>query len=1218
MKMRSDRAKLPIAANELIYGGAGMTEENIFGEQIGVVKTNLSEGNFAFRNGDYRLAQEYYSRARQERPEMAETIDFNLALCNVRLVVAGASYPEAAAIEEVVLDEYQIEKNHRWIEQNIQIIHDSGLFDEAFYVAEYPDLAGCDSLVEHYLLYGSFEGRAASEKFDSRRYFSKHPEVFDMKMNPLIHFHTIGRFKNIQAYAFSRVAPIQPGPSIPEDELELLRNTPLFDTDHYLEKYPEVADTIFSPEEHFLLVGGVEGREASKYFNCAAYLDAYLDVKNSNMNPLIHYLMFGQHENRVAFEAELGMSSFLTATKSKKTILLDNLPSPQKPNYKLHRCALLVHAFYIDVFKEIFELAKDLPFSKIIVTTPAENFDEIDAFLRENCNYGYLLTIIQENKGRDIAPFLNDNVEELFEYDFICKVHTKKSPHLDTFGNKWKRHLVDNLIGSRSIFDKIAALFIENKDLGIAYPEPMFGTNNNDWATNKDIAIDIFEKLNINIDHTELETLDYPPATMFWFRPESIKNLFNSYSYAEFPEEPIHFDGTIAHAIERTFNYVCRGNGYSAIEYVSLATLVEKDFKESVIFDWLEQSQDREKFIVVSHEATNTGAPKTALSLLNALTVRNKSCLTILLNGGVQEPLFDEFGPVINYNGQPLRESLLKILLENKDIKVICNTVVSYRAARFFQKINLPVISLVHEFISSGHFSNEMFTTLIENSDQVIYPADFVLQDTLTNISVDATKIEIMPQGIYDDAFPVGNAMQSRKELLAELGLPKNAFIVLACGTVESRKGVDLLVQTAKDIFSKIKAKNLHFVWIGKATENDSFFLSCLDELSTSSLLKSNFHFLGAHSRVDRFFMAADLFALPSRYDPFPGVVLEAMAANLPIVCYDRTTGVHEAFEDTIGGYVCKHLDHVDMASKIIYLYKNINLAKIMGKRNQTKVRERYNFARYTDRILEKFLAMDLAPASKNKFSFVVPVYNTPPNYLQKMIQSVLNQTYANFELCIADGSTNDLAKNIINYYTALDPRIKYTSIRENKGIANNTNAAIDLTTGNYICLLDHDDVLSKRALDEIQSCIIESAPDIIYTDEDKLDENGLKCFAPVQKPAFDIGLLHQYNYITHLLTIKKSFYKKHIGKLNGEYDGAQDYDLVLRCSENTKKIHHIPQILYHWRVFENSTSKGTSASKNYAVDAGKRALEAHLNRMGRSAIVSLDKKEFRYVISDS
>lgn len=1093
------------------------------------------------------------------------------------------------------------------------ILTSSDLFDAQFYIEHYPDLSGCDSLLEHYLLYGGFEGRAASAKFDSKAYLANNPDVVADEINPLVHYLTIGQNQSRPIYAYVNTPQKI---DVPAQEVNLLKSSPLFDEVHYVEKYPDVINSSYSPSEHFLIVGGKEGREASKYFNCAAYLEAYDDVRSSGINPLVHYLMFGQKEKRVAFETDLEISSFLSVTRSKKTVLLDNLPLSAHINYKQYRCALLIHAFYYDIFLEIFSFVKILPFSKIIVTTTKDNYEQISSFLEENWSGNFRVSIIPENRGRDIAPFLNENVDNLFDFDLICKIHTKKSPHLDTFGNQWKRHLVENLIGSRPLFDKVLSLFISDPELGIAYPEPMTGTNNSDWAANKDIGVEIFNKLNIELSDDELSELSYPPATMFWFRPKALKPIFNSYSYSDFPEEPIHFDGTLAHALERSLNYVCKKSGYSTLEYISLATLTDSNFKEAVVFDWLNQDYNKEKFIVVSHEATNTGAPKTALSLLNALQIRGKSCLTILLNGGEQEDLFNQYGPVINYCGQPLRESLLKILLENSNVKVICNTVVSYQAAKFFHSINLPVISLVHEFMSSGHFSNEMFSTLIESSDRVVYPAEFVLQDTTANIDIAPDKIKIMPQGIYDDAFPRGKRSIHRENLIRELGIPEDSFIVLSCGTVESRKGFDILIQAAKYIYSTLDLKNLHFIWVGKATEHDPYFQECMAELSSCELLKNNFHLMGAHKQVDRFFLAADLFALASRHDPFPGVVLEAMAANLPILCFDGTTGVNEAFLDHVGGLVCEHLNYIDMAKKITFLYKNPDFSQLMGSRNQSRVRDVYNFGRYTDNILEMFAAMDLPAHSETKFSVVVPVFNTPPNYLQKMIQSVLQQTYSNFELCIADGSDSELTRTIIKYYASMDSRIKYQRIRENKGIAENTNAALALATGDFLCMLDHDDILSTTALQEIYHCISNSDPDVVYTDEDKTDEYGLNYFAPVKKPDFDISLLEKYNYVTHLLTIRRSFFEEKIVKLNPVYDGAQDYDLILRCAEQTQQIQHISKVLYHWRVFENSTAKGTSASKNYAVEAGKKALEAHLKRLGLEATVSLDTKEFRYVVT--
>lgn len=1096
-------------------------------------------------------------------------------------------------------------------EQIIEVVRSSSLFDENFYLSQYKDLEKCASLIEHYALFGGAEGRAASKLFDSKAYLDNNKDVTSSKINPLVHYETRGRLEGRARYP---VIDATVKKSVSQKDIDAIRASNLFDDEYYSLKYPDVLNSPYTPEEHFLLIGGTEGREASRFFNCKMYLEIYEDVKNSGMNPLIHYLNYGMQEKRVAFECD--HAPLLDAARSKTTLILDNLPELPNLDHKRFRSALLIHAYYYDVFLDIFNYAEKLPFSKIIVTTTPENRPKIQSFLEKNCKVNFRVSEVQSNRGRDIAPFLNENVDNLFDFDLICKVHTKKSPHLDTFGNKWKKHLIENLIGNLQNFNKIMSLFFTNPMLGIAYPEPMQGTNNYDWAENKDLTHGVFDRLGMPLSYEDTAELKYPPATMFWFRPTAIKQIFFSHDYCEFPEEPIHYDGTIAHAIERSINFVCKENGYHFLEYISLSTISGGDYKEIVILDWLDKNSDKEKFIVVSHEATNTGAPKTALSLLKELKEKNKACLTILLSGGEQERLFNEYGPVINYGGQGLRETPLRIFLENKDVNILCNTVVSYRAAKFFKSLGLPVISLVHEFFSSGHFSEEMFTSTIKNSDHVFFPAEFVLKDTLVNIDYQPTNIEIMPQGIYDNSFPKGNRQQSRNNLIQELGIPKDSIIVLSCGTIESRKGFDLLTDTAKIIFNKNGYEKVHFVWVGKGNPEDLFFQKCINIIKSDSELRARFHLVGAHAKVDRFFLAADIFALASRHDPFPGVVLEAMAASLPVLCYDGTTGVHEAFVPNVGGYVCKHLDYADMASRIMSLCRNQSQVRLMGEKNSKRVREKYNFNSYAQTIIERFHEKKSGITGANKFSIIVPVFNTPPNYLQKMIQSVLSQSYKNLELCIADASNNNLSLDIIKYYAELDDRVKYVLVPENKGIAENTNAALSIASGDYLCFVDHDDVLCISALKNINDRIEDCDPDVIYTDEDKVDEYGLNFFGPVNKPDFDINLLRQYNYITHLLCIRRNFFTSKISSLEPLYDGAQDYDMILRCIENTDRIEHIPELMYHWRVFENSTASGDSSSKTYAVEAGRLALEHHYIRQGFDMEVTLDKIAFRYIAS--
>lgn len=235
-------------------------------------------------------------------------------------------------------------------------------------------------------------------------------------------------------------------------------------------------------------------------------------------------------------------------------------------------------------------------------------------------------------------------------------------------------------------------------------------------------------------------------------------------------------------------------------------------------------------------------------------------------------------------------------------------------------------------------------------------------------------------------------------------------------------------------------------------------------------------------------------------------------------------------------------------------------------------------------------------------FSIVVPLYKTPVNYLKELIDSICQQSYEGWELCLADGSgDNTLGKYIQKEYPG-ESRIRYKLLKDNTGISGNTNEALEMARGDYIVFADHDDTLERDALYHA-ACVLRDHPEteMIYTDEDLMNENGIS-FNPHIKPDFNLEYLRCINYICHLVIVKHELYKR-VGGLRSEYDGAQDYDFVLRCVEKTNHIYHIPRVLYHWRSHQGSTA-GNVDSKTYAIDAAKRALEAHYERTGENAEV--------------
>ena len=235
------------------------------------------------------------------------------------------------------------------------------------------------------------------------------------------------------------------------------------------------------------------------------------------------------------------------------------------------------------------------------------------------------------------------------------------------------------------------------------------------------------------------------------------------------------------------------------------------------------------------------------------------------------------------------------------------------------------------------------------------------------------------------------------------------------------------------------------------------------------------------------------------------------------------------------------------------------------------------------------------------KISICIPLYNTPIKFLKAIIDSIVNQSYSNWELCLADGSTKDEVGEYIKASYAGDKRIIYERLAENKGIAGNTNASLAMATGEFVMLSDHDDVLELDALYEIVSAINKDKNiEIIYTDEDLTDETGEIFSSPRFKPDYNREMLCSINYICHIFMVKKHIIDE-VGGFREEFDGAQDWDLILRCCEKSEHICHIPRVLYHWRAHEASTA-GNPESKTYAIDAGRRALEEHYKRVGLEA----------------
>ncbi|MBR5805265.1 MAG: glycosyltransferase family 2 protein [Oscillospiraceae bacterium] len=241
------------------------------------------------------------------------------------------------------------------------------------------------------------------------------------------------------------------------------------------------------------------------------------------------------------------------------------------------------------------------------------------------------------------------------------------------------------------------------------------------------------------------------------------------------------------------------------------------------------------------------------------------------------------------------------------------------------------------------------------------------------------------------------------------------------------------------------------------------------------------------------------------------------------------------------------------------------------------------------------------------KISIIVPLYNTPQKFLKEMIDSVYNQSYSNWQLVLADASDKDLPyiKSTVDSYN--DSRIVYEKLAENKGISENTNKGFALADGDYLALLDHDDVILPNALYENVKAINETGAQVLYSDEITLDGELKHLIQFHFKIDYAPDFLRGVNYITHFLVFERKLFEQVGAYEDARFDGAQDFDLTLRISEKANKVHHIPKVLYYWRGHAGSTANDMS-TKMYAFEAGRAAVQAHLDRIGLKGQVSIQK----------
>lgn len=368
------------------------------------------------------------------------------------------------------------------------------------------------------------------------------------------------------------------------------------------------------------------------------------------------------------------------------------------------------------------------------------------------------------------------------------------------------------------------------------------------------------------------------------------------------------------------------------------------------------------ELLIVSHDASRTGAPLIIYHIGKILIKEYKiNCIFILMKDGVLRKDFEALGETFvleewqknPWNAGKTSEEILTEMMKEHNVRyAILNSAESHPLCKGLRALGIHFIALIHEFIQNYlERGSYVFKTFTEYADEIIFPASIVREYAEKQIGT-IIQASVRPQGLFDASFPRIAREKARIYICKELGVQSDAFIVLGCGYVDARKGCDLFISVAKMIHRRRPDSNIVFVWAGSMTpmgvyKQEEFIEEIKSEIDFQSMSGQKiFHFIGERRDPAPWFAGADCFFMSSRLDPFPCVVLEAMASRLPVICFDKTTGSVEALEEGTG-FVVGHLDLDAASEKILYLADNPDKTTEIGENARNKVLNHYKYEDY-------------------------------------------------------------------------------------------------------------------------------------------------------------------------------------------------------------------------------------------------------------------------------
>lgn len=776
------------------------------------------------------------------------------------------------------------------------------LFDSDFYLSQCSgDIGAHRDPLDHFTTVGWLQGWDPHPLFSVRYYLYQKQELLNARINPLLHYMMHGSAEEIDPhplfdtrYYRAQVPHLGEIPLLHylKDGYKALSPHPLFDLAFYREQV-RVATMALIPDDtpplvHYVLEGVKDSLSPHPLFCSLFYCSRRPDVIEQKMNPLVHYIQFGSRENEAPHP--LLNSEYFARTSG---VQLTKFPNPLLAFLNLNANECSPHRLF------------DITYYRSQLS--ARGVTELE----EHPLVHYLRT----------GHRLGFNPHPLFDTHF----YRTNNPYLRTYDMEPLTHYVawgvEESRNPHPLFDSAwyTMTYPDKQKSGMtpleAYLEDWHSGGESDpcWAL----------------------STRYYLAKRPGCRSSNVPPPFHFYSYFRLPltvqNETVSFPSDDFSGLYSRFN--------SRVG--------------------IQRDRAPVRIIITSHDATRTGAPLIALNIGRELRKRyGVECFIILERGGALLKDFQELGEVVVIDDLRRKDGINNIaphvmaLLKPSRTVAIVNSIECADILRLLVSMGIPCYSLIHEF--TERYNEYNVANVLENSRIVVFPSETVKSDALTHhsrLSTKASDAKVIPQGLNDPSFLEGSRQIARTEILRELNLPEDCTIVLTVGQIQSRKGADLFILAARQFMQRNPDRHAVFVWVGDSDKSGVLYEDFLHSDVHRAGLADRVLFIGPRDDTRSYFYAADIYLHLARLDPFPCVVLEAMAAALPVVVFDGVNGASEIVRDD-AGFVLPFLDMSGVHDALTRLVNEPELRHRQGRCGRTRIEESFSFSTYVNTLL--------------------------------------------------------------------------------------------------------------------------------------------------------------------------------------------------------------------------------------------------------------------------